>query len=138
MDPRKIDFAKEFTFRTSRSGGRGGQHVNKVSTKVELIFDIPHSKLLSSAQKQQLLNAMKNRISGEGLLHVVCGAQRSQLQNKKTAIGRFYLLLEKAFMPVKKRVPTRPSKASRKKRLSEKKKQSEKKRSRAGGAPPEE
>lgn len=120
----------ELKFKTSRSGGAGGQHVNKVSSKVELIFDIENSKHLSDEEKQLVSTKLSNRIDNEGLLHLQCDETRSQLKNKEIVIERFNGLLKKAFTPIKKRKPTKPSKSSIKKRLDAKKKQAEKKSSR--------
>lgn len=124
------ELIKELKFKTSRSGGAGGQHVNKVSSKVELIFDIENSKHLSDEEKQLVSTKLSNRIDNEGLLHLQCDETRSQLKNKEIVIERFNGLLKKALTPIKKRKPTKPSKSSIKKRLDAKKKISEKKSSR--------
>lgn len=120
----------ELKFKTSRSGGAGGQHVNKVSSKVELIFDIENSEHLSEEEKKLVSIKLSNRIDNEGLLHLQCDETRSQLKNKEIVIERFNGLLKKALTPIKKRKPTKPSKSSIKKRLDAKKKQAEKKSSR--------
>ena len=124
------ELIKELKFKTSRSGGAGGQHVNKVSSKVELIFDIENSKHLSDEEKQLVSTKLSNRIDNEGLLHLQCDETRRQLKNKEIVIERFNGLLKKALTPIKKRKPTKPSKSSIKKRLDAKKKLSEKKSSR--------
>ncbi|MBW6481480.1 MAG: aminoacyl-tRNA hydrolase [Vicingaceae bacterium] len=121
---------KELKFKTSRSGGAGGQHVNKVSSKVELIFDVENSQILSEEEKQLVSIKLSNRIDNEGLLHLQCDETRSQLKNKEIVIERLNGLLTKALLPVKKRKPTKPSKSAVKKRLDAKKKISEKKSSR--------
>jgi ribosome-associated protein len=118
---------KEVSFRSSRSSGAGGQHVNKVSTKVELLFDVNDSEALTEAEKETIFSKLKNRISNEGILSVVCEETRSQSKNKVIAFNRFIRLLEDVLKPVKKRVPTKPSKSSVEKRLKNKKAQSEKK-----------
>ncbi len=97
---------KELKFKTSRSGGAGGQHVNKVSSKVELIFDIENSQHLSEEEKKLVSIKLLNRIDNEGLLHLQCDETRSQLKNKEIVIERFNGLLKKALTPIKKRKPT--------------------------------
>lgn len=117
----------ELQFKTSRSQGPGGQHVNKVESRVDLIFDVMQSEILSDEQKQRLLFKLKNRISNDGLFRLQCDETRSQIKNKEIVIGRFITLIENALKPEKKRKKTTPSRAAREKRLSEKRKQSEKK-----------
>jgi len=121
------DFSKEFVFSTSRSSGAGGQHVNKVETKVELRFNVPASKLLSDSEKNIILKKLKNRINANGDLIIISQAARSQLQNKQKTIEKFYSLIRKALKPPKKRVPTKPTQAAVQKRLEAKRKHSEKK-----------
>jgi ribosome-associated protein len=130
VKPSQRDFSPEITFKASRSSGAGGQNVNKVSSRVELIFDINESGLLTDEEKQTLLRKLGNRVSSEGLLKIVSQESRSQFRNKELAREKFYELLEKAFAPVKKRVPTKPSAASKAKRRLEKKLHSLKKESR--------
>jgi len=120
----------EASFRTSRSSGAGGQHVNKVSSRVELRFDIQASSWLSDEQKSRLMEKLASRITGQGELLLVSDKTRSQYKNKEDCIERFKELLNQAFKPVKKRVPTRPSKASRLKRIEKKKQLSQKKEQR--------
>jgi len=119
--------AHEITYRTSRSSGAGGQHVNKVSTRVELLFDVEGSNVLSASEKEKILSKLKNRISKEGVLTIACEETRSQSRNKEIAFERFISLLENALRPVKKRVATKPTKSSVKRRLKNKKVQSDKK-----------
>jgi ribosome-associated protein len=121
------DFIREFILSASRSSGPGGQNVNKVSTKVELRFDVPHSMLLSEEEKEILLIRLQKKINSEGFLIIVSQSERTQLKNKEKTIERFYLLVTKALTPVKKRKPTRPSAAAKEKRLEEKKMKAEKK-----------
>ena len=127
MNIREIDFLPELGFQASRSGGKGGQNVNKVSTKIELEFNVAASALLTDAQKAIITEKLANRITAEGLLRIVSQTERSQLGNKRKAIDKFYDLLEKALTPRKKRIATKPSKATKEKRLTEKKQRSEKK-----------
>ena len=121
---------KEVKYRTSRSGGAGGQHVNKVSTKVEILFDVNGSSVLSDQQKSIILFKLKNRITSNNTLTLTCDTTRSQLKNKEIAFDRLIELMTTALVPVKKRRPTKPSKSSVKKRLKSKKIQSNKKDSR--------
>lgn len=123
----KIDFYPELKFTASRSGGKGGQHVNKVSTKVELHFDYMHSTLINDEQKGQIGLKLAAYINSAGILKVSASEDRSQWLNRKIAIQKFYSLLQKAFSRPKKRVPTKPGAASRRKRRDWKKKQSFKK-----------
>ena len=111
----------ELQFRFTRSGGPGGQHVNKTATQVELLFDVQHSPSLNDEQRARLLQALKRRIDNDGVLHLVSHATRSQLANREDASARFVALLATALKPIKKRKPTKPSRALHEKRLTEKK-----------------
>ena len=117
----------EIRFKAVRSSGKGGQHVNKVSTSVELYFNVQKSAQLTYEQKELILSKLKNRISSEGELMVVSQTERSQLANKKKVIQRFDELIKKALQKKKKRIPTKISEAKNKQRLEKKKLHSEKK-----------
>jgi ribosome-associated protein len=117
----------ELTFTTSRSGGPGGQLVNKVSSKVMLRWDIANSSKLNLEEKQILLQKLKSRLVQDGVLLIVSQESRSQHDNKQAAIDKLNELLKKAFEKKKSRKATKKTKSSQEKRLTEKKKASEKK-----------
>lgn len=118
------DFSGEFLFSATRSSGPGGQNVNKVSTKVELRFNISTSALLSDTEKQILFDKLSNKINSDDELILVSQSERSQLKNKEKVIEKFYQLLDKALTPKKKRLRTSPTRASKEKRLEGKRIQS--------------
>lgn len=117
----------EISFRTSRSSGAGGQHVNKTESKVELRFNIFDSEILNEKQKRLIFDRLSTRITANGDLILTEQSERSQLKNKEKVLGRFYALIKLAIIPKKKRRVTKPTLASKKKRLDNKRKQSEKK-----------
>jgi ribosome-associated protein len=125
MDWEKI--ITELDFRTSRSSGAGGQHVNKTETRVEVLFDINSSAGLIQEEKDLIFQKLSNRINEEGILSVTSQKSRSQLDNKENAIEKLQNLMVKALTPRTVRKKTKPSKTSIEERLAEKKLQAEKK-----------
>ena len=121
---------KELTFKAIRSSGAGGQHVNKVASKVELIFNLNASFVLNEDQKLRLLYKLQNRLTKEGVLILQCGESRSQHKNKDIVINRFLTLIRTGLIIPKKRVPTRIPKSVIRKRLKNKRNLSEKKTNR--------
>ncbi len=120
----------EISFRSSRSGGPGGQNVNKVESRVELTFDIVNSQSLSDVQRAKVSKALRNKIDSNGILHLTSQKSRSQWENKETVLTEFSRLLKTAIKPSKKRIRTHPSKAVREERLKEKRIIARKKRTR--------
>ena len=120
----------ELSARASRSGGAGGQHVNTSSTRIELLWNIATSRVLSEEQRERLAQKLSSRLDGEGNLRVVASDRRSQLQNRESAETRLADLVRAALVIPKKRKPTKPSRAAKHARLDSKKRQSEKKKDR--------
>jgi len=118
----------EITFRTSRSAGPGGQNVNKVESRVELLFDVGHSSTLSVDERSRIFTKLKNKIDSIGILHLTSQFSRSQWENKEIVVREFARLLRLALRQEKKRIVTKPSKISREKRLKKKKMHSERKK----------
>jgi ribosome-associated protein len=125
-----IDITKEITFQTARSGGKGGQNVNKVETMVEGYFHIRDSALLSEGQKALLEKKLAGKINSEGFLQVRSQVHRSQLGNKGEVIRKMHALLEQALKKEKRRVATKPTAGSRERRIEHKKRQSQIKKDR--------
>lgn len=121
----------ELVFKAVRSGGKGGQNVNKVSTKVELYFDIPRSMALSDVEKTLLLTKLLNKVDRNGVLKISSQTERSQFLNKEIAVRKFNELIASAFIKRKIRLKTKPSSISKEERLTSKKINSEKKSLRA-------
>jgi len=121
----------ELSFVASRSGGPGGQNVNKVSSRVTLSFDIGQSSALSGEQKAAVLRALGKRINKQGVLQIVSQRTRSQDMNRADAIERFADLLRKALTPKRPRIKTRVPAAARQSRLDTKKKRTAVKQARS-------
>lgn len=118
------NFENEFRFSASRSGGPGGQNVNKVSTRVELRFNIIDTSLFSDDEKELIFRKLKNKINNAGEVILVSQSERTQLMNKNAVTEKFYDLVSKALTIPRIRRATKPTKASKTRRLGEKKKRS--------------
>lgn len=121
----KIDITREMSFRTARSGGSGGQNVNKVETMVEGLWDIDSSQLFTDEEKQRIKDKLRNRITQNGILVVKSQSDRTQLGNKEIVLKKINELVFESLRKKKSRISTKPTKASKEKRISSKKKKAE-------------
>ena len=120
----------ELEIKATRAGGPGGQHVNKASTRIEVVWDIAGSPSVSAAQRARLLEKLASRLDGSGRLRVVADASRSQRRNLETAIDRLHEIVRAALRVPKPRKATGPSRAAVKRRLEAKRKRGTRKRER--------
>jgi ribosome-associated protein len=122
----------ELQYRATRAGGPGGQHVNTSSTRIELLWDLPHSMVVDDDQRERLKAKLSARLTADGMVRVVASEHRSQRRNRAAADERLADLVRRAMVVPKKRKPTKPSRASKERRLEEKKRRSNRKRDRRG------
>jgi len=120
----------ELKFKTSRSGGPGGQNVNKTETQVEVIFDVNESQGLSTFEKLKISEKLTTRIDLEGLLHLVSNTTRSQVRNRREVVARLFQMLDDALIIQKPRKKSKPSKSAIRKRLDSKTKHGNQKKNR--------
>jgi ribosome-associated protein len=121
---------EELTFRASRSGGPGGQHVNTSSTRIELVWDVGDSPALNDHQRAHLMRRLATRLDSQGKLRIVAQDERSQLRNREAALARFIDVVARALVVPKPRRRTRPPASSKRARLESKKKRGAIKRDR--------
>jgi ribosome-associated protein len=122
-----IDFSSEISFKTARSGGKGGQNVNKVETMAEALWHVAGSQFFIDVEKARITEKLVAKINKDGYLAIRSSESRSQLENKAIAQQKMLEAVAKSLVKPKKRRPTKPSKAAKEKRLDSKKKESQKK-----------
>jgi ribosome-associated protein len=128
---RNLDIpADEIELKFTPSGGPGGQHANKASTRVEVSWNVATSNALGPRQRQRIKEKLRHRIDNNGVLRVASDTQRSQLRNREDALARMSHLIADALKPTRKRIPTGPSKGAKERRLSAKRRRSEVKKQR--------
>ena len=127
----------ELTFRATRAGGPGGQHVNTSSTRIELTWNLNTSRALDDAQRERVRSRLGSRMDADGVVRVIARESRSQLRNREAAELRLTELLRRALRESRPRVATRPTKAAKERRLAEKRQRGEKKRTRRRPDPEE-
>lgn len=120
----------ELNFKATRSSGAGGQHVNKVSSKIELSFDLANSLAFTDEKRERIIHKLQNRLTKEGILILQCDESRSQHKNKEIIIKRFFSLIDAALFVPKRRIKTKIPKSVIRKRLKSKRSLSEKKANR--------
>ncbi len=116
-----MEFSTEIAFKTARSGGKGGQNVNKVETMVEALWQIASSRFFTPEEKERIAEQLQTKINKDGFLVVKCSETRSQLENKEIAVRKMEELVAKSLVVPKKRKASKPSKAAVEKRLEAKK-----------------
>lgn len=126
------DLSTEIFFRTARSGGKGGQNVNKVETLAEAWWHVQNSALFTPEEKERILDKLKNRINKDGYLIIKSSETRSQLENKQIAQRKLDELVAQSIVKPKKRKATKPSKEAKERRLESKRRESMKKQMRRG------
>jgi ribosome-associated protein len=122
----------ELSYKATRAGGAGGQHVNTSSTRIELLWDLERSAALSDDVRQRLTAKLASRLTADGFVRVVSSERRSQTQNRIAAEERLVDLVRRALVVPKKRKPTKPSRAAKERRLADKKRNAERKKNRRG------
>ena len=127
----------ELSYRATRAGGPGGQHVNTSSTRVELLWDVQASPSITAEQRGRIVTKLGKRIGEDGMLRLTSAGTRSQFQNKEDVTERFARMIAQALHKPRPRKKTKPTRASREKRLQTKKKRSETKKRRGKIGPDE-
>ncbi len=123
--------SSEIQIQFIRSGGAGGQNVNKVSTKVQLFWNVRNSRVFNAEEKNRMMEKLSHVMTGKGDILVSASSERSQAQNRVLALAKLHALIKKSLVVPKKRRPTRPSRASKEKRLDSKKIRSKVKKQRS-------